>query len=177
MRLSSRVSVRLVADDVIREIVQKASLTPPGCIVEVGVYQGGTASFLYELAMQQQRELYLYDTFSGIPHICEYDKNLDIGDFCNTDYRGICDLFPKAGVIKGIFPDSAVAMPPVAFAHIDCDAYQSVKESAQYLAPKMVKGGIMWFDDSPSLAGALKAVTELFDGRIRECRSKHYVEF
>lgn len=163
----------LVAPETLAELVAKAQSCPPGCIVEVGVYQGGSAVELAKLG----RQLYLYDTFTGIPHRSEHDSH-QIGDFSDTSSSQVQALIPSAVIVTGIFPDVAVTMPPVAFAHIDCDQYKSVLESARYLAPLMVKGGVMWFDDSPCLAGAKRAVDELFAGRLRLSRSqKHYVEF
>lgn len=71
-------------------------------------------------------------------------------------------------MIKGIFPESAVEMPPVAFAHIDCDQYRSIYDSAKYLSDKMVAGGIMYFDDYgyEHLPLATKAVDDLFGDRV-----------
>jgi hypothetical protein len=119
----------------------------------------------------------LYDTFTGIPYRCEHDSH-QIGDFADTSPQQVQELIPAAVIVVGVFPDVAVTMPPVSFAHIDCDQYQSVLESARYLAPLMVKGGVMWFDDSPCLAGARRAVEELFAGRVQlSYNQKHYVEF
>jgi asparagine synthase (glutamine-hydrolysing) len=163
----------LVGPETLAELLEKARATPPGCIVEVGVYRGGSA---VELA-KAGRALYLYDTFTGIPHRSPYDSH-QIGDFAETSVEAVQQLLPHAVVIAGIFPTSAITMPDVAFAHLDCDQYQSVLESARYLAPLMVKGGIMWFDDSPCLAGARRAVEELFGDRVKlSYNQKHYVEF
>jgi hypothetical protein len=38
----------------------------PGCIVEVGVYRGGSAKYLAQL--EPDRAAFLFDTFAGIPH-------------------------------------------------------------------------------------------------------------
>jgi hypothetical protein len=165
--------VSLIPPDTLAELVEKARSTPPGCLVEVGVYQGGSALELSKLG----RTLYLYDTFTGIPYRCEHDSH-QIGDFSDTTAVQVQELIPEAVIVAGIFPDVAVTMPPVSFAHLDCDQYQSVLESARYLAPLMVKGGVMWFDDSPCLIGAAKAVQELFGDRVQlSYNQKHYVEF
>jgi hypothetical protein len=39
----------------IKTLLSVASKTPDGCFVEVGVYKGGTASYLTELAEMQNR--------------------------------------------------------------------------------------------------------------------------
>lgn len=163
----------LIPPETLAELVQTARNTPPGCIVEVGVYQGGSAVELAKLG----RALYLYDTFTGIPYRSEHDSH-QIGDFSDTSAQQVQELIPAAVIVVGIFPDVAITMPPVSFAHLDCDQYRSVLESARYLAALMVKGGVMWFDDSPCLAGAARAVMELFGDRAKLSRShKHYVEF
>ena len=149
-----------IADQrVFEEMVLIAGSRPTGCIVEVGVWKGGSASYLTELAEQQGREIYLYDTFEGIPCKDELDKH-EIGDFKDTDYETVKNALPYAKVIKGLFPESAIDMPDVAFLHVDVDQYQSYIDVINYFKPKMVKGGIMWFDDY-ELAGAKKAVDEL----------------
>jgi Macrocin-O-methyltransferase (TylF) len=163
----------VIPPETLSELTRKAAQTPPGCIVEVGVYQGGSALELARLG----RPLFLYDTFTGIP--CRaHDDSHQIGDFSDTNLVAVMQRIPEAIVIAGVFPDSAVTMPPVAFAHLDCDQYQSVLESAKFLIPLMLKGGVMWFDDSPCLAGAHRAVTELFGDRVKLSHNqKHYVEF
>jgi hypothetical protein len=168
----------LVGEFHLNEMLTRAEATPPGCFVEVGVYKGGSAYRLQELAKRQNRALFLYDTFAGIPYESPVDSH-HIGDFADVDLDQVVSLFPYARVVKGIFPNSAVGMPGIAFAHIDCDQYQCVFESALYLQPRMVADGVIWFDDSPCLAGARQAVLELYADRVQlsSDHGKHYVEF
>jgi hypothetical protein len=156
-----------------------------GCFVEVGVYHGGSAWHLQELARAQGRPLYLYDTFEGIPHWCEHDGDLGhkVGEFKSNEAE-VRAWLPDAIITRGVFPASALAMPAVAFVHLDCDQYQSVRESCEHLAPLMMDGGIILFDDSPHLAGARRAATELFGDRLLFTHQspptvwgKHYVFF
>jgi len=146
---------------VIDEMIKRAKLSPPGSFVEVGVYKGGTAWHLCKLAEEQNRKIYLYDTFEGIPYKDKIDSH-KVGDFKDTSYDKIVEALPYANVVKGIFPDSAIEMEDISFAHLDCDQYKSIIDSVNYLRPKMVKGGIMWFDDYGALQGATQAVHELF---------------
>lgn len=166
----------LVHPDTIAAMIEVASHCPPGSLVEVGVYKGGTAWHLDKLAIEQNRACFLYDTFTGIPFSTPIDRHVP-GDFSDTDYEAVCRAMTCAVVIKGIFPESAVPMGKVAFAHLDCDQYQSIIESCRYLEPLMVPGGVIWFDDSPVLEGAEKAVRELYEGRIQEINGKHFVRF
>ena len=151
----------VIGDNVLEALVDTAKKTPPGCFVEVGVYRGGSAFRLMKAAVDQGRQLFAYDTFEGMPFSDIGDVH-PVGDFNDTSYDGVKILLKDAVVVKGVFPESAVEMPPVAFAHIDCDQYKSIKESILYLRPLMVKGGVMWFDDYGYVPGATIAINELF---------------
>ncbi len=165
----------LVGEHTIAEMLKHAETTPAGCFVEVGVYKGGTAWHLNELAKKQQRKLYLYDTFCGMPYRDETVDSHRVGDFGDTTQSEVAAAIPEAIISAGIFPLSALVMEPVAFAHLDCDQYQSVKDSVIYLLPLMVQGGIIWFDDPFCLDGATKALKELFTHyQVAEC-GKAYV--
>jgi asparagine synthase (glutamine-hydrolysing) len=168
----------LIAPADMQLLVNCASIRPPGAFLEVGVYHGGSAWWLQKIARDQKRALYLYDTFEGIPYTGEHDTH-KVGDFKDVDEAKVRAALPYATITKGVFPASAVPMGPIAFAHLDCDQYQSVKDACAYLVGSMVSGGVIWFDDSPILPGAHKAVLELFEGHIAlsRPRGKHYVVF
>ena len=166
-----------IGPQTLEQLIACARGTPTGgCFVEVGVFQGGSAMHLHALAQEQHRELYLYDTFEGMPY---HEAGLDshpLGDFADTNLGRVHKLCPHAHIIAGVFPDSAIEMPPVAFAHIDVDNYRCVLESGAYLFKVVMPGGVIWFDDSPCLAGAAKATKELF-GEALELSStgQHYI--
>ena len=153
----------VVIQQVIEDLVNTACIALPGAFVEVGVYKGGTAWHLTKVAEKQERNIYLFDTFEGMPYSDEDKGDFHIArDFEDTSYEEVKETLSYAQVVKGIFPGSAVPMENIAFAHIDCDQYQSITESVNYLLPLMVDGGIIWFDDAPDLKGALNAVNDLF---------------
>lgn len=160
----------LIGEGAIELLCKTASRAPDGAIVEVGVYKGGSAWYLTQLAESQNRSIYLYDTFTGIPYQGPDDRH-KVGDFSDTKFETIRDMLPYAHVIQGIFPESAVEMDPVAFVHLDCDQYQSIIDSCTYLLPRMVPGGIIWFDDAPNLAGAERAVQQLFHGKVQRVQT------
>lgn len=135
--------------------------TPSGCFVEVGVYQGGTAKVLYSFAEKQKRELFLYDTFCGMPFQGEFDTH-HVGMFNDCKAEDVKEMFPNANVVKGIFPFSLVKMPEIAFVHADADQYQSTKDICTVLGPLMVKNGLMLFDDYYCVPSCIKAVDECF---------------
>src|ERR1700744_2313217 len=87
-----------VGQDVIAELIDRARLTPLGAFLEVGVFQGGTAWHLAKLGAEQKRELYLFDTFTGIPHACAIDSH-KVGDFAGVDVNAIRDSLPGAIIV------------------------------------------------------------------------------
>jgi hypothetical protein len=130
-----------------------------GCFVEFGVYKGGSAYHLARVAQDQGRELHLYDTFTGIPYRTSFDQH-NVGDFKDADYEAVCKAVPYAKVHKGLFPDTLVPMPPIAFCHVDADQYWSIQAAITHLGPLMMKHGVMIFDDVPCLASATQALDE-----------------
>ncbi len=56
----------------------------------------------------------------------------------------------------------------MAFAHIDCDWYESVKVCLERIEPKLVGGGILIIDDYYTWSGCKKAVDSYFRYRRDE---------
>lgn len=120
-----------------------ASRSPMGAIAEIGVYRGGSAFHLARL----NRPLYLYDTFEGIPYQGPLDTGNAVGKFSDTSLEAVQALIPSATVVKGLFPDSLIDMPPLGFVHADADQYQSTKAILERMPALMVPGGFILFDD------------------------------
>ena len=139
-----------------------ARSAPPGCFVEVGVYQGGSASLLLDIAREQGRTLHLFDTFTGIPGADPIDRYRG-GEFAAVDLSYLMMSMPDAVFHVGIFPQTLpYDLADIAFVHVDCDQYASYRACIDCLYPRMVEGGIMVFDDYPFLLGARQAVRESF---------------
>lgn len=138
-----------------------------GAFAEVGVYRGGAAWGLAEIARERQVSLHLYDTFTGIPYASpEQGDSHRPGDFSDTSLEEVRRAIPDAYYHVGIFPDTLYPMGPVAFVHCDCDQYAAVRAVCEVMHPLMMAGGIIVFDDYGSLAGATRAVEEFY--RITE---------
>ena len=144
----------------IQSLLFYAERAPAGAIVEIGVWQGGSALALSTLG----RPLFLFDTFEGIPYQGELDEGNPVGKFGDTSVEAVQALVPHATIIKGLFPGSLaqVEMPPVAFVHADADQYQSTKAILLHMPQRMVKGGLILFDDfgTPDCEGCTQAVME-----------------
>jgi O-methyltransferase len=140
--------------------------SPPGDAIEVGVYRGGSAYYLAQVCREQGRRLHLFDTFFGMPWEGPSDK-YRTGDLADCSAEAVQALIPDAfvyaGVFPGTFPDN---LQNIAFAHIDCDQYQSVKLCIEAVWPRMVPGGIMYFDDYYWIRGATEAVEQAFSRDI-----------
>lgn len=148
---------------------------PKGNFVELGVYQGGSAWHLAEVAKAQDRKLYLFDTFTGIPFQDQVDSH-QTGDFCDTSSEAVAALIPSAIIVKGVFPETMIPLLPVALVHVDCDQYRSVKAACEIFPKFMVPGGVMIFDDYGQLEGATLAVDESFQ-RIDKSGMRAAVRF
>ena len=163
-----------ISEQAIEDMCGHAAQAPSGCFVEFGVYRGGSAIKLAEVARLQGRALYLYDTFTGIPLADEIDSHV-VGDFFDTSVESVRQAIPDAIVVQGIFPESIIDMPPIAFVHVDADQYRSVKAACEIFPPLMVDNGVMVFDDYGCLDGATKAVHEHFTNIERTRHGKALV--
>lgn len=148
---------------VLASLLRIAKTAPQGAFVELGVYQGGTAQHLAQIARKRGSPLYLFDTFCGMPFSGPDDPHR-VGEFGDTNAAAVCALIPDAIVVPGVFPESATpalfGRHPIAFVHVDCDQHSSVAAACRFFPPLMVPGGLMVFDDYDCLPGATRAVRE-----------------
>jgi hypothetical protein len=147
-----------------------------GDVVECGCARGGSAA-LMALTLRQlgeRRNLWLFDTFEGLPAPTADDPDYEIAELFTGSCKGQLDevreLFRERGVaegvqfVKGLFQDTipGSAIERIALLHIDGDWYESVKVCLETLYDKVVPGGIIQFDDYGYWKGARKAVDEFF---------------
>ena len=172
----------IIAPFQLDEVKKFARNTPPeGIIVEVGVYKGGSALELMSVAKERNQELWLFDTFEGMPEAIDIDYH-KVGEFGDCSYEAVKALVPDAKIFKGFFPATWIPIEPkkqISFAHIDCDQYTSISECIKHFSPYMLKGGIMWFDDFgvAHLPSATKAVNELLPNRLIHPLGRAYFIF
>ena len=157
----------LISVEARHELMETARAAPPGPLVEVGVYKGGSAASLAQVAREQGRELYLFDTFTGIPYQDETRDFHKVGEFADTSLEAVQQAIPEAICVPGVFPETLPdSVVGVAVAHIDCDQYDAVMDSCIALEPRMAHGGLMVFDDYDVLPGAREAVDRLYGKRV-----------
>ncbi|OEU50543.1 MAG: macrocin O-methyltransferase [Desulfuromonadales bacterium C00003096] len=161
-----------------------------GDFVECGVYKGGStmAIALTLLAEgEKDRELYLFDTFEGMPAPGEKDIDLwgkpafevfsqkklsDVSStWANASLESVKEAmtltgFPmeKIHFVKGLVEDTIPKNAPesIALLRLDTDWYQSTKHELTHLYPLVSPNGIIIVDDYGHYKGAREAVDSYF---------------
>ena len=147
----------------------------PGDIVEFGCYIGTTSLFIRRLldARCENRNFHVYDSFEGLPEKRREDESPAGVGFkagaLTISKKQFVREFQKANlklplIHKGWFSDLAADNVPgrIAFAFLDGDFYQSIKDSLKLVLPRMSKGGVIIIDDyaREALPGVARAVQE-----------------
>ncbi len=166
-----------------------ASQLPDGDVLEVGSWRGGSGVVIARALnagragdRSTDRDIFLADTFAGVVKASARDTYYQGGEHANTSVELVRDLLERAGVpqvqlLAGVFPDDRaheIEDRGFALCHIDVDVYQSAKETFEWVWPRMVRGGVVVFDDYGfyGCEGVTALVTELAgrqdgsDGRL-----------
>jgi O-methyltransferase len=160
----------------------------PGALVECGVYRGGSIiAMLRTLLLNQvtDREVYLYDTFEGMPAPDKDDvfytgedastlwRHFDgkghgsnwVNDSLESVKRRVLSVgYPETRIhfIKGRVEDTIPGIVPdqIALLRLDTDFYHSTKHELVHLYPLLSRGGILILDDYGVFRGAQRATDE-----------------
>lgn len=161
----------------------------PGCIVECGVWKGGSMVAITRTLLNlgvTDRDLYLFDTFEGMPNPTDKDVFFDqtgarkqyeeakfetgVGsDWCYSPLEEVkCNVeaagYPPAKVhyVKGKVEDTLPqqALGPIALLRLDTDWYASTRAEMELLYPALVSGGILILDDYYTWQGSKQAFDE-----------------
>jgi O-methyltransferase len=152
------------------------ALRLPGDVVECGVFRGGTALLeartLAAAEPATRRTLHLFDSFAGMPAGVADEESFAPGDLSRTSPERVRRLLAEylfARLHVGFIPATfaGLELPGVAWAHVDLDIEEAVRDAVAFLFPRLVPGGFMIFDDYgfPSCPGTRRAVDEAFAGR------------
>jgi hypothetical protein len=77
--------------------------------------------------------------------------------------------FQNIFLVKGFIPDTfseyfnQKPATQIALLHIDVDVYEATKACLEYLYERVVKGGIIMFDDYGQVDGATQAINEFIN--------------
>ena len=164
-----------------------------GAFVECGVYKGGSMMAVALALLAEgvaDRDLYLFDTFAGMPK--PGDKDADLwGNQAQDEFAGLkitddssrwvnCPLeevrqamrstgYPEErihyvrGLVENTLPQEAPAR--IALLRLDTDWYQSTRHELVHLYPRLSANGILIIDDYGHFTGAREAVDEYFRGQ------------
>jgi hypothetical protein len=161
----------------------------PGALVECGVWRGGStmaAALTLEKLNAALRDLFLFDTFEGMPEPTAADaktggaearekferlrRPTGLGsDWCYADLRDVTRnlrttgypadrLHFAPGLVEVTVPAEAPA--EIALLRLDTDWYASTRHELEHLYPRISEGGVLLVDDYGSWEGARRAVDE-----------------
>jgi O-methyltransferase len=185
---------RIVATaDAVAHVVDRAV---PGALVECGVWRGGSVLAMV-LTLQQlgvtDRDVYLYDTFSGMTAPTDEDTSSfdpparGTFDRARSEGRRAWDFlfgeevfgrdqveallhatgYPteRIHLVVGPVEETLPGQAPeaVAVLRLDTDWYESTRHEMEHLYPRVSQGGVLIVDDYGHWDGARKAVEEYFD--------------
>jgi O-methyltransferase len=164
----------LITEDRLKSIVSLLKKAPhTGAIAEVGVYKGGSLKVIAQAV--PNRPVLGFDTFEGLPKEQWTEGELHKpGDFSDVTLESVYQFVkdtPNIILIKGLFPASGDAFKHMqfAFVHIDTDFYEGVKQSLEWVWPRLVVGGIVVFDDYEwSNCPGVKRALEEFGQPVRK---------
>lgn len=163
----------------------------PGAFVECGVWRGGSMMMIASTLMRagfSDRELYLFDTFEGMP---KPDETRDVdwqgrraieewrhhsgrehgSDWALASLEEVRTNLATTGypmdrihMIKGMVEETIPSKAPseIALLRLDTDWYSSTRHELEHLYPRLAQGGVLIIDDYGHFQGARQATDEYF---------------
>jgi O-methyltransferase len=147
----------------------------PGCIVECGCYTGGSSAKLSLLASETNRDLYVCDSFEGLPEVDPLDGNFNSVEGVAQNYKMGNYAAPLEKVqaniatwgdpsrvhfLRGYFSDTLPGLqvtPVLVFS--DADLISSTRDVIRHLWPRIVIGGRLYSHDM-NLTGLVYGITD-----------------
>ena len=166
----------------------------PGEIVECGIWRGGSTMAMALAATEHPRNIWMYDTFTGMTDPTEVDVNFRgksaftrMKEDAQTDQRVRGSVYCLATLeevranmqstgypnemlrfIKGPVEKTIPENLPekISLMRIDTDWYESTRHELEHLFPRLAPGGVLIVDDYGFWKGSRKAVDEYFQGEL-----------
>lgn len=150
-----------------------SSISIEGDFVEFGCFRGDTSVKIAKI-LPQTKQLYLYDSFAGLPEKSAQDnsaigENFKAGELLATK-KDLVERFKKLNlrkpvIKKGFFNelDEKRDLPEkIAWAFLDGDLYESIKTSLKLIENHLSCESVILVHDyaNPALPGVAKAVEE-----------------
>lgn len=129
-----------------------------GALLEVGTWRGGSGALIAISAMTHgiNDRIYLADTFRGVVNSGPHDGSYSGGEHSDASLSAVEELLRSrlcltdVTVLKGVFPEQVeqfVVDTAFRFCHIDVDVYESARAVAEWIWPRLQKGGLIVYDD------------------------------
>ena len=163
----------------------------PGDIVECGVWRGGSMMAVARALLQlgdTKRDLYLYDTFEGMPKPTDKDVSYG-GEIAMDRWESMtgsdgsstwsnCSLEVVKAALFGVGYDNskihfikgkveetipAEAPPTISLLRLDTDWYESTYHELVHLFPRLSPGAVIILDDYGHWLGARQATDEYIE--------------
>ena len=157
-----------------------------GGIVECGVWRGGSMQAVARTLLETgtvDRDLYLFDTFEGMPPPTEVDRRFDgrsaavmlaeskptapvwAAASLEDVEAGMAEVgYPADRIhyVKGRVEDTVPREAPerIAILRLDTDWYESTRHELEHLYPRLASGGVLIIDDYGWWQGSRQAVDE-----------------
>lgn len=159
----------------------------PGSFVECGVWKGGSSMTIALCLLANgstDRDIYMYDTFEGMPEPTERDVDIFENKADELLNKSIKEKDPvwcystleevKINLLKTNYPPERMhfikgkvedtipgTVPPaISLLRLDTDWYESTRHELQHLFPLLEPKGVLILDDYGHWQGARKAVDE-----------------
>ncbi len=154
-----------------------------GDLVECGVWKGGTCMLMAHTLLAagaRPRQLWLYDTFKGMPSPGKEDRIASTGEAlskrCPEGWWAAGEELVRSNLAKTGYPSELLEFVPgdvcqtlrekrpkkIALLRLDTDWYASTKAELEFLYPSLVSGGFLIIDDFGHFQGVQQAVEEFF---------------
>lgn len=171
---------------ILKEFAKNLDEKVLGDVVEFGCYKGETSEFFFEILRDEksQKNLWLYDSFEGLPQKTREDFSIIGVDFKKGELFAakakIEEKFAKIGaknvrIVKGFFAEIADRKVPneICFAFFDGDFYASIRDSFAKCEKKFASKATIIVDDysNEKLPGAKKAVDEWCEKNAKKIES------
>lgn len=135
-----------------------------GDFVECGVWHGLLSKTICEYLDLQDlldRKFYLIDSWGAMPgsHSAQhYQPNIF------EDVRSRFSMYPSVQLVQGIIPEclTQITSSEIAYLAIDMNSSEPELKTLEYFYAKIVKGGIIYFDDYGWEYPALRKVVDSF---------------
>ncbi|MFZ1538474.1 MAG: TylF/MycF/NovP-related O-methyltransferase [Chromatiaceae bacterium] len=155
----------------------------PGVVCEMGVAQGATSHLLAQELRDGGRDLWLFDSFQGLPAPTEKDELInDIFGLGSMDrYAGAMQCprslveenlrrsgldLSRSRIVEGFFneqtPASADLPQRCSFAFVDFDLYQPIQDALDYLDRALDIGGYIAVHDYGFFSSGAQAAVDEF---------------